>query len=48
MDSMPAIFRRAHPTGKGLMAWSGGTADGTMVRQRAQLDNTCQQWDIAP
>jgi len=44
---------------KGLTAWpcgSGkildsvncGTADGTIVRQWAQLDNTGQQWDIAP
>ena len=76
MDSMSAIFRRAHPTGKGLTAWSGrhtrrrptgtpdtltnvnsgklvtpagcGTADGTIIRQWAQLDNTCQQWDISP
>ena len=24
------------------------TADGTIVRQWAQLDNTCQQWDIGP
>ena len=24
------------------------TADGTVVRQWAQLDNTCQQWDIKP
>ena len=23
-------------------------ANGTVVRQRAQLDNVCQQWDIAP
>jgi hypothetical protein len=23
-----------------------GTADGTVVRQWAQLDNLCQQWDI--
>jgi len=47
------------PTRKGLTAWpcgSGkvldsvncGTADGTIVRQWAQLDNTGQQWDIAP
>jgi hypothetical protein len=25
-----------------------GTANGTTVRQWAQLDNTCQQWDIKP
>jgi len=24
------------------------TANGTTVRQWAQLDNTCQQWDIKP
>jgi len=23
------------------------TANGTVVRQWAQLDNTCQQWDIS-
>jgi hypothetical protein len=23
------------------------TANGTVVRQWAQLDNTCQQWDLA-
>ena len=23
-------------------------ANGTVVRQWAQLDNVCQQWDIAP
>ncbi|MGH1553747.1 RICIN domain-containing protein [Streptomyces sp. L7] len=25
-----------------------GTANGTAVRQWQQLDNACQQWDIAP
>jgi hypothetical protein len=25
-----------------------GTANGVVVRQWAQLDNTCQQWTIAP
>ena len=24
------------------------TADGTVVRQWAQLGNTCQQWDLKP
>jgi Ricin-type beta-trefoil lectin domain-like len=24
------------------------TANGTIVRQWAQLDNTCQQWNITP
>ncbi len=24
------------------------TANGTVARQWAQLDNTCQQWDIKP
>ncbi len=31
-----------------LDAENCGTANGTTVRQWAQLDNTCQQWDIKP
>ena len=35
-------------TGMTLDVANCGTANGTAVRQWQQLDNTCQQWNIAP
>lgn len=34
--------------GMELDAENCGTANGTVVRQWQELDNTCQQWKIAP
>jgi hypothetical protein len=34
--------------GMTLDAEDCGTANGTVVRQWAQLDNACQQWDLQP
>ncbi|HSZ42143.1 MAG TPA: RICIN domain-containing protein [Trebonia sp.] len=33
-------------SGKAVQPDSCATANGTLVRQWAQLDNTCQEWDL--
>ena len=52
MLARPFRFRRYTisnvANGMVLDAENCGTADGTIVREWAQLDNACQQWDIAP